>query len=216
MSGEVGGALFGETRPRDEGGIRSAPLDTGVFVAVLLLLALGASLGRHGQPEARAARAFDGAVRFTVPAGWAGHEEEHEGRTQYVAQLPGFDGVRPTVIIENVTPEGGVDPLFADLQLARIHEAREAEGVGYRVLHVDERASFGGHDATWTWYAMVVDPPHADPGAAVLPIVVVGVDVLVLTAEGEAWQVRAFEPAHDSADDEDELERILATVRIVR
>ena len=115
-----------------------------------------------------------------------------------------------------VEVEDTADALFIDLEVTRMQEARAATGAGYRVLHVDERDAVGGHRSTWIWYAIVRDPPGAEPGAAVFPIVVVGVDLLVVTDQGSAWHVAAFEPLHESPDDEGNLRAIVEGLRISR
>ncbi len=215
--------------------VRSAPLDVGVWLVVAVLLGGGYAYARAMAPKARVVRAFDGAVSFRLPAGWSGHEQGAAVRDDestesdeswldavdgpeahtFVAQLPTLDSIVPTVLVERASdPAEPLGPLFHDLEVTRMQTARSDSGTAYRTLHVDERPAFGCEKTTWVWFAIVRDPPHAAPGAAVLPIVVTGVDVLAETASGEAWHIAAFEPAHASEDDEGELRRIVEGLRI--
>ncbi|MEM9072145.1 MAG: hypothetical protein AAGE52_26805 [Myxococcota bacterium] len=183
-------------------------IDWGPWLVAALLLGGSIAYARGFAPEERHARAFDGHVLFDLPHGWSAHQESDA----FVAQLPTLDAIAPTVLVEPIETDT-TDALFQDLEVARMQQSRASGGIGYRVLHVDERDALGGHRSTWVWYAIVRDPPDARPGAAVMPIVVVGVDILVITAEGHAWHVAAFEPEHESADDEQELRRIVDGLR---
>lgn len=192
-------------------------MDWGPWVITLALLAGSVAYARTTAPAPRDVHAFDGRVVFSLPAGWSFSEDElDDDHRVFVAQRPSLDPIHPTVMVEPVEVEGTADALFVDLEVTRMQEARAERGVGYRVLHVDERDAVGGHKSTWIWYAIVRDPPGAEPGAAVLPIVVVGVDVLVITEEGSAWHVAAFEPLHESPDDEGNLRAIVEALRISR
>lgn len=191
--------------------------DWGPWIVTAVLLAGSVAYGRAAAPTAREVRAFEGRVLFPLPAGWSGHEETSGEHRAFVAQRPTVQGLAPTVLVEPVEPpdEGGADALFRDLEVARMQEVRASRGVGYRVLHIDERAPEGGPRSTWVWYAIVRDPPNVPAGAAVLPIVVVGADVLVITEAGNAWHVAAFQPAHSGADDEAALRRIVEGLRFL-
>ncbi|MCB9603553.1 MAG: hypothetical protein H6720_24810 [Sandaracinus sp.] len=190
---------------------RRPAVDLGVWVIAVVLLGSGYAYARSTEPGARRVFAFEGAMHANLPAGWSSHEEE--GR--FVAQLPGLDGVPPTVVVEPLTvpddEEGAA--LFFDLELTRMQEARAEGGVGFRVLHVDEREGPGGSTGTWVWYAIVREPPGASPGDAVLPVLVHGVDVLVKTRGGHAWHVGAFEPLHGSDDEERRLASVVEGIR---
>ncbi len=194
------------TEPRPAESRPSA--DVGVALVAALLAGSGLAYAHETAPPARRVFAFDGAMSASLPGGWSGHEEE--GR--FVAQLPGLEGISPTVVVEPL--EVPSDPeqaaLFHDLELARMQESRASRGVGFRVLHVEERASVEGSGGeTWVWFAIVRDPPGTQAGDAVLPVIVHGVDVLVTTAAGRAFHVGAFEPLHGSDGDEGSLRAIV-------
>jgi hypothetical protein len=99
--------------------------------------------------------------------------------------------------------------MWVDLTLARIEQSTQQSGVGYRVLSSDSKLAFGNHPATLTYHALVKDPPGSAPGAAVLPVVVEGMDALVITASGKAWRVSAEAPVGQRH----ELERVLDSLR---
>lgn len=192
-------------------------MDWGPWVLTVALLAGSVAYARTTAPAARDVHGFDGHVVFSLPAGWSFSEDTvSEDHRVFVAQQPSLNPIHPTVLVEPVEVEGNADALFVDLEVTRMQEARARAGVGYRVLHVDERDAVGGHKSTWIWYAIVRDPPDVQAGAAVLPIVVVGVDVLVVTDRGRAWHVAAFEPLHESPDDEGHLRAIVEGLRISR
>jgi len=201
---------------------RMRRMDWGPWVVTLALLAGSIAYARASAPAPRDVHAFDGHVVFSLPAGWSFSEDRlDDDHRVFVAQRPSLEPIHPTVVVEPVEVEGEADALFIDLEVTRMQEARAARGVGYRVLHVDERDGstgdgVGGHKSTWIWYAIVRDPPDVEAGAAVLPIVVIGVDVLVITEEGNAWHVAAFEPLHESPDDEGNLLAIVEGLRISR
>lgn len=186
-------------------------VDLGVWIVAIVLAGSGLAYARQTEPPARRVFAFEGAMSATLPAGWSGHEQE--GR--FVAQLPSLDGIPPTVVVEPLQmpsdPEQAA--LFHDLELARMQESRARSGVGFRVLHVDERPSPEGGSETWVWYAIVRDPPGSQAGDAVLPVIVHGVDVLYTRASGRAFHVGAFEPLHGSDGDEGSLRAVVEGVR---
>lgn len=194
-------------------------MDLGPWIVTLALLAGSVAYARATAPAPREVHAFEGHVLFSLPAGWSFSENQlasdDDTHTVFVAQQPSLNSIHPTVLVEPVDVEGSADALFIDLEVTRMQEARAESGVGYRVLHVDERDAVGGHKSTWVWYAIVRDPPDSEPGAAVYPIVVVGVDVLVVTEDG-AWHIAAFEPLHESPDDEGHLRSIVEGLRIRR
>ena len=190
---------------------RRPSVDLGVWIVAIALAGSGYAYAKQTEPSARRVFAFDGGVSVQLPAGWSGHE--HDAR--FVAQLPGLDGVPPTVLVEPI--EVPTDPsaaaMFHDLELTRMQQARAESGVGFRVLHVDERTTEDGATGTWVWYAIVRDPPGSSPGDAVIPVIVHGVDVLTTTRSGRAWHVGAFEPLHGSDDDERNLRAVVEGVR---
>lgn len=183
--------------------------DGSIWLVALLLLGGSYGFSMTTQPPARTVDALDGAVAVTLPSGWAHHEE---GGT-VTAEHPSMDGMPPTLSVRRLDEE--LDPMGRDLAIARMEEERADHGVGFRVLHVDERTdAFGGNEATLVWWAMSQDPPGSRPGDAVIPLVVEGVDALVLTPGGEAFHVEAFEATH-GIDVEDELQDVLRQLRIV-
>ncbi|HJK93762.1 MAG TPA: hypothetical protein RMH85_25700 [Polyangiaceae bacterium LLY-WYZ-15_(1-7)] len=188
---------------------RQPAFDLGVWAVVVLLLGGGLAYARSTSPGPRTVNAFEGDVSFRLPGGWSAHEDEE----RFVAQRPSLGELAPTVeVVSMETPEAGADALWHDLAITRLQEERASSGAGYRVLHMEEREAFGGQ-STWIWYALVRDPPSVEPGAAVLPVVVVGTDVLVTQESGRAWHVAAFEPAHGD-DDEGELRSVVEGLRI--
>jgi len=182
-------------------------LDPAVWLMTALLIGGGVAFARGSAPPAHTVTAFDGAVTATVPSGWASYEEEGH----LLIHKPTIDEISPTVEVRPLETDG--DPLFADLALARLHHQRAETGVGYRVLHAEDRPSFGGHQASFTHYAIVQDPPGVEPGAAVLPLLVVGVDVLVLTDDGRAYHVASYETR--DTDDDTDLERLAIVEEMV-
>ncbi len=168
-------------------------------------------------PAARDVRAFGGQVLIPLPPGWSSHENTQGEHPTFVAQVPTIEGLSPTMRVEPVEAhdESGTGALFRDLEVARMQEARASEGVGYRVLDIDERQPEEGPQSTWVWYALVRDPPNVAPGAAVLPVVVLGVDVLVTTGAGHAWHVAASQPARGGPDDKDTLRRLVEGLRFL-
>jgi len=183
--------------------------DGTVWLVALLLLGGSYAFAQSTQPPARTVDALDGAVAVTLPSGWAHGEED----AFFTAEHPSMDGMPPTLTVTRL--EGELDPMARDIALARMEEERADHGVGYRVLHIDERTdAFGGNEATLVWWAMSQDPPGSRAGDAVVPLVVEGVDALVHTPGGESFHVEAFEATH-GVDVEDELQRILRELRIV-
>jgi len=183
--------------------------DGSIWLVALLLLGGSYGFSMTTQPAARTVDALDGAVAVTLPSGWA-HAEEGSTIT---AEHPSMDGMPPTLSVRRLEEE--LDPMGRDLAIARMEEERADHGVGFRVLHVDELTdAFGGNEATLIWWAMSQDPPGSRPGDAVIPLVVEGVDALVITPGGEAFHVEAFEATH-GIDVEDELQDVLRQLRIV-
>lgn len=183
--------------------------DGAIWLVALALLGGSYGFAMTTQPPARTVDALDGSVSLTLPSGWA-HGESDGVLT---AEHPSMDGMPPTLSVTRIDEE--LDPMAHDLAVTRMEEERAEHGVGFRVLHVDEvDDAFGGNQATLIWWAMSQDPPGSRPGDAVLPLVVEGVDALVITPSGEAFHVEAFEATH-GIDVEDELERTLRELRIV-
>ncbi|MEZ4252502.1 MAG: hypothetical protein R3B99_30195 [Polyangiales bacterium] len=191
---------------------RRPAVDLGVWVIAVVLLGSGYAYARSTEPAARRVFAFEGAMHASLPAGWSSHEEE--GR--FVAQLPGLDGVPPTVVVEPLTvpddEEGAA--LFFDLELTRMQEARASGGVGFRVLHVDERDVPDGTTGTWVWYAIVREPPGASPRGRGAPGARPRRRRLgEKTRNGHAWHVGAFEPLRKRRRRERRLASVVEGIR---
>lgn len=183
--------------------------DGSVWLVALLLLGGSYAFAQGTQQPARTVDALDGAVSLTLPSGWA----HHEGGGGLTAEHPSMDGMPPTLAVRRLEDE--LDPMAIDLAITRMEEDRASHGVGYRVLHVEEADDvFGGNRATLVWWAMSQDPPGSQPGEAVIPLVVEGVDALVVTPGGDAFHVEAFQATH-GVDVADELQRVLGGLRIV-
>lgn len=203
-------------------------VDLGVLVAAALLLGGGAAYASTTAPAARAETALGGEVALVLPRGWVGAEVDGV----YTAQRPSLDGIAPTLEIQRLRageePPAEGESLMAaalgehahveesspDLAVARMHEARRAAGVGYRVLSAEDRAGFGGHRSWLHHYAIVEDPPDAAPGAAVLPIVVEGWDALVIVEAGHRYRVSLRADAAYVAARRAEMESLLASVQV--
>jgi hypothetical protein len=185
-------------------------------------------------PGVRQVQAQRGAVRMTLPAGWVG--TERAGR--YVARKPTLvAAVAPTVQVTRVdpsarpaaaqagefldaaeaSPASAPDPeLATETELARMEEERRQSGSGYRVLETEEKNAFGGHRSIWSHWALVRDPAGTSAGAAVLPVVVRGVDVLVPRGDRGFWRVSAEAPASADGALDAEVVRAIESVRLGR
>lgn len=208
--------------------------DLPVLAVAALLLAGGLAYARSTVPAARPVRAFGGAVQLTLPAGWAGRERGGV----YTARRASLDGLGPSLVVRSVPPParpepeegvggagfvGAVEPdpahdaaIAFETALARMEEERRQSGVGHRILDAEEKNAFGGHPSTWSHYAIVREPPGTTPGAAVVPIVVRGVDVLVRRRDGGLWQVSAEAVAAPGGALDEELVRALEDLRVSR
>ncbi len=193
----------------DDGARPTLATDGAVWLVVLLILGGSYGFAMTTQPPARTVDALDGSVSLSLPSGWAHAESEGV----LTAEHPSMDGMPPTLSVRRFDEE--LDPMARDLAITRMEEERAGHGVGFRVLHVDELDdAFGGNQATLVWWAMSQDPPGSRPGDAVSPLVVEGVDALVIAPSGEAFHVEAFQATH-GIDVEDELQRTLRDLRIV-
>ncbi len=192
---------------------RPGPLDAALLASTALLLAAGFSYARATTPGARHVTALGGALVLTVPRGWSGAAEPGRYRTS----APGLSDHGATLSVREIAVPGGGPGLpadFVDLELARIERVTARSGVGYRVIETEERAAFGQSRSHWTHYAIVRDPRGSAPGAAVLPAVLRGVDVLVTTGAGRAFHVQAEAPADVFGEQTGPLRRTIESVRI--
>jgi hypothetical protein len=209
-------------------------VDLGVLGIAALLLASGLAYARGTIPGVRHVKAQDGAIRMTLPAGWVG--TERAGR--FIARKPSLVAAVPTTVeIARVIPaprpraaEAGEfldaaeapappapDPALAtETELARMEEERRRSGVGHRVLETEEKNAFGGHRSVWSHWALVRDPAGTSAGAAVLPVVVRGVDVLVPRGDRGFWRVSAEAPASADGALDPEVVRAIESVRLAR
>lgn len=186
-------------------------VDMPVLVLSALLLLGGTAFAGASAPPDRTARAFGGMVKVTLPAGWTGSRRGDI----YVVRQPRLDGYAPSIVIRKLQPPGGdPDPMWVDLALAQMDRETQESGIGYRVLSTEERLAFGNHPATFTYYAIVRDPPGTLPGAAVLPAIVGGIDVLVITNGRRAWRISASAPADEMGDRDSPIRRTLESVRL--
>ena len=184
-------------------------IDALLWLVVLLTLGTCWVYDRATQPTARTVDALDGAVAVDLPAGWASHETE-EG---LAVEHPTLEGAPPTLRVTRVATD--LEPTERDGAVTRMEEARARDGVGFRVLDVEEPTdAFGGNEATMVWWAMAQDPPGRRPGDAVVPHIVEGVDALVVTPAGEAFHVEAF-GVRGAETVEEELRTTLRGVRII-
>lgn len=181
--------------------VRTGPRpDLPVLIAAALLLAgAGGWLAARG-PEAGAVQAMGGRIEAALPAGWVGED----GEGSYEAGPLALDPTGPRLRVVTLQ-DAASDP---DSALLRLEEERRRAGYGYRNLRVEQRAAFGVDDATWSWFAMVVDPVSGGE-AKTLPVVVRGVDICLPSAGlGVSLWGRADELA------EADIERILSSIRV--
>lgn len=166
--------------------------DPAVWLVAVICLTLGALYAWTSVVRQHEVKALDGAVRLELPARWT--FEESEG--VYEAHLPSLGKLGPSLQIRPIAaPEEGITPKFIDMEVAKMDEARSESGQAYRVLKTEDRRAFGGHKSAWSYAALVQDPPGAGEGAAVLPEVMEGVDILVTTRGGRVYHVAAWAPA---------------------
>jgi hypothetical protein len=171
--------------------LRRPPRRFDLSVVLIAVLALAAGAGyRHAVvTPARTVEGLEGTVRVEVPAGWGVDRDEQ----RLLVHRPALGEISPTLRVERLsTADGELTPSFVDLQLARIERKRARSGMGYRVLDAEERTAFGGHESSWTHYALVRDPPGTQGGDPVMPVVVEGYDVLVTTGDGRAYHIAAW------------------------
>ena len=169
--------------------------DVGVWMAAALLLGSSAAFGRVAGPGSRSLDALGGDVHMNVPAGYS-TTEDADGVS---VQRPALGSVAPSLAVRRIALPAGTDPaLFRDLELTRIERARADSGVGYRTLEAGDTAAFGAEHSSFSRYAVLRDPPLSVAGDAVMPIVVVGMDALVMNG-GAAYHVSTEVDASDEA-----------------
>jgi len=208
--------------------------DPGVLAVATLLLAGGAVWARGTVPAERAVKTRSGAIRMTLPAGWVGSERAGG----YVARRPSLGGIASTVRVsplEATAPEVVAPPpdnelhgtapdvavasdpaLATETALAQMEEERRTSGAAYRVLETEEKNAFGGHRSLWSHWVLVREPAGASAGAAVVPLVVRGVDVLVPRGERRFWRVSGEAPAPADGGLDPEVLRAIESLRLAR
>ncbi|MGB0680118.1 MAG: hypothetical protein ACPGUV_10695 [Polyangiales bacterium] len=168
-----------------------AQVDWPVLVVTALLLTAAATYAWAQQPAAQSVQAFGGRVTLTLAPGW--HLEPRDG--MLFARPAAVDDPMAGLSIRRLHASRASrppDPALLDLHLAQVESSRARSGHGYRVLRTEQTRSFGGHAALWTHYALVRDPQDHAPGAAVLPVVVRGVDVVLHVAGGDLYHVATW------------------------
>lgn len=171
---------------------RASLLRPDYSVPIIAALCLGAAAAyvTWVLRPAHTATVQGGRVVMWVPPGWS---TDREGERAILSPRT-LRPLAPRVTVRRVgDTEGGDDPVRRDVVQARIAQQRAAEGMAYRVLDASDEQAFGGHDSTWTHYALVREPPSA-AGEDVLPVVVRGVGILV-QADGGLYHVDAWAPA---------------------
>jgi len=184
------------------------PVDLGVWLAVFLLFGASAAFARIAQPESRSLDGLGGHVHLTLPAGYSVDEASGE----LTVQRPALGSAAPQLSIRRLTRPEAMDPaLFRDLELTRIEGRRAQSGVGYRTLEAGDEPAFGAEHSSYSRYAVVQDPPLSRAGDAVMPLVITGLDALVMNGE-DAYHVSTSVDASDSTGAA-ELETLLEGVR---
>jgi hypothetical protein len=185
-------------------------VDALVVVVVAVALGGAALYARSAASPARAVRALEDAVTVSLPAGWT--HDEVDG--VLVAQRPSLGEVTPTLEVRRLDapPDGSAE--WVELALASIERERAETGFGYRVLHTERRRAFGGHQSWLVRYAIVRDPPDSEPGDAVIPVVIEGVDILVHPRGRTAYHISAWDREEHFGREDAELASTLASVEV--
>jgi len=186
------------------------PIDWGVLLLAIALLAYGAQFASSTVPRARVVTALDGHLDLTLPAGWVG--EEAGGEYHAHTSIGSLDRVVPTLTVSALEQEApNAEPIpegeflgdappapqeFSfDVAVAQMHTRRREAGVGYRVLDTTDGRAFGAARTAQNRFAMVTDPPGTVPGSAVIPEVVIGVDALIDLGDAGVFQLSLVGPA---------------------
>ncbi|NOY92870.1 MAG: hypothetical protein GXP55_16925 [Deltaproteobacteria bacterium] len=185
------------------------PVDLGVWLVVAILLGTSAAFGRISRPDSHPLDALEGNVHLSVPAGFSATEDQGT----VIVQRPALGHISARLEIRRAPLPDGMDPaLFRDLELTRIERARSASGIGYRTLEAGDEPAFGAEHSSFSRYAMVRDPPLSRAGDAVMPVVLTGMDSLVMNGS-LAYHVSTQVEANDRAGSA-ELESLLRSLRI--
>lgn len=186
-------------------------IDWALWLVAIVLVATGWFFARSTFEPARQMTALSGEVELTLPEGWASSEL---GST-YTASPASLGTIGASLQITRVAVPGELSsPVFFDLELARFERDTADSGMAFRVLQTEEKAGFGDHQCSWTHYAIVRDPAGAATGAAVLPVVVQGVGILVQTEDGRLYRISAEAPADEFSLEAGALARAISSLRI--
>ncbi len=186
-------------------------IDAALWLVAIVLIATGWFFARSTFEPARPMTALSGEVELTLPEGWASNEL---GST-YTASPASLGAVGASLSVTRVAvPADLSSPVFFDLELARFERDTAESGMAFRVLLTEENTAFGDHQCSWTHYAIVRDPDGAATGAAVLPVVVRGVGILVQTDDGRLYRVAAEAPADQFSLEAGALARAVRSLRI--
>lgn len=187
--------------------------DWRVLLVASSLLGAGAAYSYASRVPARWMLLAEGSVRLELPAGWS----LDSSKNVYSAHPPSLGDVSPTLQVRalRLTQPHRV-AAWLDLMAERAEQSRAMWGAAYRVLRSEEKKAFGKHPSLWTYFSVVRDPDDAVAGAAVLPVVVVGVDIVVATREGNAYHIAAWAPAPEFEDPKSDVQRLLGSLQIIR
>ncbi len=180
-------------------------------IGLIVLLLIGA-LGLKAWAEARASVVtnLDPSLSVRVPASWSDQSEKGTLLSIRDLQSEGTFKVRFSVTAKELDPTA----LLPIQQLAEVYaEARGEELTSFRVLDISD-ADLDGLEAAEITYAYVASPPGSSLGAG-LPVVVQGVDILVIHAN-KLYVLRFAAPASTFSNQRATLDAILESVSFER
>lgn len=188
-------------------------VDVGVIASALVLLACGAAFAHFSAAPSRWTSLLGNSVRLQLPARWS---VDQEGGIIAV-HPPSLGDVPSTLEIRPLRPVGvDMASVWLDVMTARVEAERANWGTSYRVLRSEQKKAFGQHPSSWTYFAAVRDPGGVLSGAAVLPVVVVGVDIVLTTSQGRAYHLAAWAPAAEFEDPDSPIQNLLNSLQILR
>lgn len=204
-----------------------AAVDWPVWVVAAVALAAAVLYRDSYTASAERVSVISDQIHLVSPAGWAGSLQEDGS---YVIHPPALEAYPPTLRVLELGAEGEdpapeeegaeeatdseTEPSVTELA-NQVRAHRRSMSTAYRVLQTRQTKSFGGHPALWTYYATVLDPPGTLPGDAVVPLVVIGVDIVVRPSDGKTFLVEAHLAASDfSAFQQSELPAVLDSLVI--
>ncbi len=167
-------------------------VDIPVVLIAFGFLAFGFFSRQQGVTPDRQIELFGKQVQIQVPSGWV---VEKLG-TLCRIHPPMLGEIAPTLEIRHIKADTqGFAPTFMDIQMTRIEKQRADSGSNYRILQTEDKKAFGTYRSLWSHFAIVRDPPGMQEGAAVLPVVIQGVDILVMASAQHAFHVTASAPS---------------------